>query len=84
VLDHLVAVEAEMLGIAAEKAQGIGTPGCQGEVALLERIKIGRLDPQPGRDIVQVLATRLARLAEDVAQLQKRVPGGIRDIGSMA
>src|SRR3546814_11444787 len=77
-VDDLGAVEAEVFGVAAHEAAGIGRPGQVLVLAALYGVEIGVADAQHLGDGPEVLAELLARPAEGVGD---RLAGQILQIG---
>src|SRR3546814_452020 len=65
-VDDLVAVEAQVLGVAAHEADGIGRPGQVLVLAALYGIEVGVADAQHLGDGPEVLAELLARTDQGV------------------
>ena len=80
--DQVVAVEAQIVGIAAQEPERIGPPRQRRQIALLDPEQIGRPDPQMLRDLVQILAALepdLAQLGADLAHQGRRRDRAGRD-----
>ena len=68
--DDIGAVQAQIVGIAAHEADGIGGARQVVVAALLDRLEIGQADAQLVGDGLQLLAAPLALQAQDVADAQ--------------
>ena len=67
-----LAVEAQMVAVAAQEADGVGSARHRSDIACLERRQKGRPDPQVGGDVLQLLAARQARRPQLLADRRRR------------
>ena len=72
--DQTIAVERQMMGIAAQETQRVGPTRGRGGLAILKRCEKAGLDAQIGGDLMQILAAREASLPELLADM----PHGLR------